>query len=71
MVTSVREAVKAVPHREHCADQEYLACTCDRDERIAKGIEAVMEVSAHWEAPLTEPFMLEVCVDAFSRAAAL
>ena len=46
-MTAWEEAVKAVEHGPGCLANptewrdEYRPCTCDRDARIAKGIEAV------------------------------
>ena len=44
------EAVKAVPHRAYCATIAYASyteawCDCDRDERIGKGLAAVVDLS--------------------------
>lgn len=54
---TIREAVQAVPHRENCAvhnegwashgEHGPEPCDCDRDERIAKGIEAAMNEVGH------------------------
>ena len=36
-------AVKAVPHREDCITLELgWSCSCDREERIAKGLRAAV-----------------------------
>lgn len=58
-MSTILEAVKAVPHDMRCATKAfrsepagdgrpavniYETCDCDRDERIAKGIEAAMKV---------------------------
>jgi hypothetical protein len=52
---TILEAVKAVPHRKDCAvflegwpslgEADAGPCDCDRDERIAKGIEAAVNES--------------------------
>lgn len=60
---TIPEAVKAVPHREFCGAHSHscdcdggpLRCDCDRDERIAKGIEAMLVEADRWlaaDAPL-------------------
>ena len=68
---TVYEALTAVPHRPRC-DLSHPnvtpsdSCTCDRDERIAKGIEAAIHESHFGH----EPAEVE-CVRAFVKAAAL
>ena len=42
-MTAWEEAVKAVPHATTCVTRtEFAECSCDRDARIAKGIEAAV-----------------------------
>jgi hypothetical protein len=70
------EAVKAVPHEDWCptggADEQCFpyACDCDRDERIAKGIEAAI---GEWQflGSAAEHRLVEAkSVGAFQRASA-
>lgn len=44
---TILEAVKAVPHNADCAQDRGWPgpCVCDRDARIAKGIEAALNMA--------------------------
>lgn len=59
------EAVKAVPHAPDCY-HEIGYCQCDRDERIAKGIEAACIGAAQASSPYGDNTLA-----AFIRAASL
>ena len=54
MSTSLwKAALAAVEHGQFCVTRtEFAECSCDRDVRIAKGIERSMRVARSWH---TEP----------------
>jgi hypothetical protein len=81
---TILEAVKAVPHRDRCGVDyvgeglsEYVVagkCDCDRDKRIAKGIEAAMQAVASWRAGVSSydaEDETEYAVAEFVKASAL
>jgi hypothetical protein len=81
---TILDAVKQVPHRPDCAERteyhepdaeidrpKYFACDCDRDERIAKGLEAAIGYLNPEKGKQGEPFAVMFAVQKFAVASAL